>query len=45
MGYFYDTTVEIVFKGVKKRVSQGVADSLAKSGKLSEAKDKKAAKK
>ena len=34
MGYFKDTTVEIKFNGRTLRVSQGVKDSLEKSGKL-----------
>jgi len=34
MGHYKDTTVEVKFKGVTKRVSQEVADSLKKSGSL-----------
>lgn len=32
-GFFFDTTVEITFNGVKKRVSQEVADALAGTAK------------
>ena len=39
-GHFYKNTVEITFKGVKKRVSQSTADSLAKNPKYAPKKAK-----
>jgi hypothetical protein len=41
VGHFKDTTVEIKFNGRTVRVSQGVKDSLVKSGKLALSKKKK----
>lgn len=32
-GHFYETTVEITFKGKKVRVSKDVADAIAKKSK------------
>jgi hypothetical protein len=39
-GHYYKNTVEITFKGVKKRVSQSVADAIAKNPKYAPKKAK-----
>ena len=39
-GHFYKNTVEITFKGEKKRVSQSVADAIAKNPKYAPKKAK-----
>ena len=39
-GNFYKSTVEITFKGVKKRVSKSVADAIAKNPKYAPKKAK-----
>jgi len=39
-GNYYNSTVEITFKGVKKRVSQSVADAIAKNPKYAPKKAK-----
>tara|TARA_R110000782_G_scaffold134683_4_gene227020 strand:+ start:783 stop:938 length:156 start_codon:yes stop_codon:yes gene_type:complete len=44
-GYFYKNTVEIMFKGVKKRVSKEVADSISKNPKYAPKKVKSTPKK
>ena len=45
MGFYKDNTVEIKLNGKSYRVSQGVADSLKKSGKLDKEPRKTKAKK
>tara|TARA_R110002051_G_C8414351_1_gene450669 strand:- start:244 stop:408 length:165 start_codon:yes stop_codon:yes gene_type:complete len=39
-GHFYKNTVEITFKGKKKRVSQSVADAISKNPKYAPKKAK-----
>lgn len=39
-GHYYKNTVEITFKGVKKRVSKDVADAIAKNPKYAPKKAK-----
>lgn len=45
MGFYKDNTVEVKFNGKSYRVSQGVAESLKKSGKLDKEPRKTKAKK